>query len=50
VLAGFEAGTLRLHVPARGRDGLNPQELAVLAYLKRLARHKRAAQAAKRRG
>ena len=41
VLAGFEAGTLRLSVPAHGRGGLNPQELAVLAYLKRLARHKR---------
>ncbi len=40
VLAGFEAGTLKLRVPARGRDGLSPQELAVLAYLKRLARHK----------
>jgi DNA topoisomerase-1 len=40
VLAGFEAGTLKLKVPAHGRDGLNPQELAVLAYLKRLARHK----------
>jgi len=50
VLAGFEAGTLRLRVPARGRDGLNPQELAVLAYLKRLARRKPAARAAKRRG
>jgi DNA topoisomerase-1 len=35
VLAGFEAGILRLRVPARGRDGLNPQELAVLGYLKR---------------
>jgi DNA topoisomerase-1 len=40
VLAGFEAGTLKLRVPARGRDGMNPQELAMLAYLKRLARHK----------
>ena len=38
VLAGFEAGTLKLRVPARGRDGLNPQELAVLAYLRRLGR------------
>jgi DNA topoisomerase-1 len=41
VLAGFEAGTLKLRVPARGRDLLNSQELAVLAYLKRLARQKR---------
>ncbi|HEY8255174.1 MAG TPA: hypothetical protein VIG39_11060 [Rhizomicrobium sp.] len=40
VLAGFEAGTLRLKVPARGRDGMNAQELAVLAYLKRLTRRK----------
>jgi DNA topoisomerase I len=40
VLAGFEAGTLTLKMPARGRDGLNPQELAVLAYLKRLAKAK----------
>jgi DNA topoisomerase-1 len=43
VLAGFEAGTLTLRMPARGRDGMSPQELAVLAYLKRLARHKPAA-------
>ena len=49
VLAGFEAGTLKLRVPARGRDGLNRQELGVLAYLKRLARHKRAARTASRR-
>jgi len=40
VLAGFEGGTLKLKVPARGRDGMNAQELAVLAYLKRLARRK----------
>ena len=40
VLAGFEAGTLNLRMPARGRDGMNAQELAVLAYLKRLARRK----------
>ena len=35
VLAGFEDGTLKLRVPARGRDGLSPQELAVLGYLRR---------------
>ncbi|HZQ39180.1 MAG TPA: hypothetical protein VFA87_00250 [Rhizomicrobium sp.] len=40
VLAGFETGSLKLKVPARGRDGLGAQELAVLAYLKRLARRK----------
>jgi DNA topoisomerase-1 len=40
VLAGFEGGTLKLRMPARGRDGMNAQELAVLAYLKRLTRRK----------
>jgi DNA topoisomerase-1 len=40
VLAGFEAGTLKLKVPARGRDGMDAQELAVLAYLKRLTRRR----------
>ena len=40
VLAGFEGGTLKLRLPARGRDGLSAQELAVLAYLKRLAKRK----------
>jgi DNA topoisomerase-1 len=40
VLTGFEDGTLKLRVPARGRDGMNAQELAVLAYLKRLTRRK----------
>lgn len=38
VLAGFEAGTLKLRVPAHGRNGLNPHELAVLAYLRRLTK------------
>jgi DNA topoisomerase-1 len=36
VLAGFEAGTLKLRLPARGRDGLTAEELAVLHYLRRL--------------
>jgi DNA topoisomerase-1 len=38
VLDGCEAGTLRLRIPARGRDGLNKEELAVLAYLRRLTK------------
>jgi DNA topoisomerase I len=35
VIAGFEAGTLSLRLPARGRGGLSAAECAVLAYLKR---------------
>jgi DNA topoisomerase I len=35
VVAGFEAGTLSLRLPARGRGGLSAAECAVLAYLKR---------------
>jgi len=35
VIAGFEAGTLSLRLPAHGRGGLSAAECAVLAYLKR---------------
>jgi DNA topoisomerase-1 len=35
IIVGFEAGTLALRVPARGRGGLSAAECAVLAYLKR---------------
>jgi DNA topoisomerase-1 len=35
IIAAFEAGTLRLRVPRRGRDGLSAAEYAVLAYLRR---------------
>jgi len=35
LLADFEAGTLKLPVPARGRGGLDRAEVAVLNYLKR---------------
>jgi len=40
VLSGFEQGTLRLRMPARGRDGLSAAELAVLSYLRGLTRAK----------
>lgn len=40
VLAGCETGTLKLKLPARGRDGLNAAELAVLAYLRRVTKLK----------
>ena len=41
VLDGCEQGTLRLRIPAKGRDGLSAQELAVRAYLRRT--HKKVA-------
>jgi DNA topoisomerase-1 len=40
ILRGCEEGCLRLRIPARGRDGLTAQELAVLAYLRRVTRVK----------
>jgi DNA topoisomerase-1 len=40
VIAGFEAGTLALRLPARGKGGLSAAECAVLAYLKRATRVK----------
>ncbi len=35
IITAFEAGSLKLRVPARGRGGLRPAEIAVLAYLRR---------------
>ena len=35
IIAAFEAGALRLHVPQRGSGGLSAAEHAVLAYLRR---------------
>jgi DNA topoisomerase-1 len=41
VIAGFEAGTLSLRVPKRGRGGLSAAECAVLAYLRHTGRSQR---------
>ncbi|MBA2589475.1 MAG: DNA topoisomerase IB [Alphaproteobacteria bacterium] len=35
IITAFEAGALKLRVPARGRGGLSAAEVAVLAYLRR---------------
>jgi len=40
VLDGCEAGTLRLRIPARGQGGLNREERAVLAFLRRAMKAK----------
>jgi DNA topoisomerase-1 len=40
VLHGCEEGSLRLRIPARGRNGLTAEELAVLAYLRRVTKAK----------
>ena len=35
VIAEFEAGRLKLHIPHRGRNGLSAAECAVLAFLRK---------------
>lgn len=41
VLDGCEQGSLKLRIPARGRDGMRAEELAVLAYLRKVTKAKR---------